>query len=230
MALQRAGTAVSAGAAGAGASAGAGGVGGHAMHPRMDDDTAIRLLWEATRPGKFEGLQDGMFKLLLEPVEFMRRVYPGQDVSKLDRSAPRSLQDLLSDRKHRASVKSLLPLAHDSATSVLEGVKRRARAENEVMDAETEEALWPVVFREAFARQVGTLAERVARQAHAQQVCVCASQITTMEQDSWPHAFICSSTRLLEFWSVTISDYYCCCCCCCCGCGCDCDRYFYRNR
>jgi hypothetical protein len=138
----------------------------------FSDDACVRLLTEGARSSRATGgaqLLDGVFRRMLDPAEFQRIVFPG--LSAAERAAgPQSLQSLVSDARYADAVRALVPGATERTRKVLDAVKVRGAAEGDIMDPETEAALWPNVFQEAFAREVVALMNRISTAAHASQV------------------------------------------------------------
>ena len=108
---------------------------------------------------------DGLFKQMLDPLQFRKAVYPG--VSEVERSsAPQSFQALLRSDGYREELTQLMPRVKAKAHSVLDNVKRKGAAAGDVMDAATEAFLWPQVLREAFAHEVVKMVKRVSSRQH----------------------------------------------------------------
>lgn len=144
-----------------------------AMLADKSDGAILAALQAAVRGGRSTvdtgTVLDGVFKKMLEPREFQNLVYPGLRREDL-KSLPQSLQEVLSDPKYAKGVQELVPVAKAKAKSVLDAVKARAAGDGDVMDADTEAALYPGVFQEAFARALVAMVASSARAVHVSQV------------------------------------------------------------
>ena len=74
---------------------------------------------------------------------------------------------MLCDSKHAHAVAQLVPRARERAQKVLDAVKKRGAAEGDHMDPDTEAALWPDVFQEAFGREIIAVVAQASTAAHA---------------------------------------------------------------
>ena len=99
---------------------------------------------------------EGLFTRMLNPEEFRKVMYPGVDVTQLE-GMPASFQDMLRDEAFEAELLAVCPKATARATSVLENVKKKGEANGDIMPLETEQALWPGILSEAFARELVTM-------------------------------------------------------------------------
>ena len=75
----------------------------------------------------------------------------------------RSFQDLLNNRLYAEGLEKLFPKIKAKADTVLENVKKKGAKVGDVMDEATEAKLKPQVLNEAFAYEVVSLINNVAR-------------------------------------------------------------------
>lgn len=116
----------------------------------------LKLLRKAAK-NPSNGLPGGQFQTLTKPEQFRRILYKDLPQSELDR-LPKSLQDLLYDKTFVDDMPTIIPRAYERAQRVLQSVKNRASAaEGRTMDKETEKSLWPGVFCEGFATELGNI-------------------------------------------------------------------------
>jgi hypothetical protein len=163
------------------------------------DDACVRLLMEGARSSRASSgggqLLDGVFRRMLDPTEFQRIVFPG--LSAAERAAgPQSLQSLVSDARYADAVRALVPGATERARKVLDAVKVRGAVEGDFMDADTEAALWPNVFQEAFAREVVALMNRISTAAHASQARP-STRVLSLAPDTATTAFVSFSSPVV---------------------------------
>lgn len=130
---------------------------------RQRDRRLIRQLsdWLSMSDGASHVLE-GTFKRLLDPSEFRRTAFPGLTEAQL-RGAPQSLQQMMEIDIYVRALEGAMGAVEAKARSVLDGVKRKGAARGDVMDPQTEAALWPSVLQEAFGRQLVKTVREVHR-------------------------------------------------------------------
>jgi tetratricopeptide (TPR) repeat protein len=110
---------------------------------------------------------NGVFAKMSKAKDFQKLVFPGIPEEEL-KSAPKSLQELLANAVYSNELEGLMPKVEAKADSVLNNVKAKGVAQGDVMDPQTEAMLRPQVLKEAFAREIVAMVNRVNRQQHAQ--------------------------------------------------------------
>eukprot|EP01138_Halocafeteria_seosinensis_P009991 gb/GECG01010204.1/.p1 GENE.gb/GECG01010204.1/~~gb/GECG01010204.1/.p1 ORF type:complete len:440 (+),score=55.67 gb/GECG01010204.1/:1-1320(+) len=118
----------------------------------------LKLLRKAAKnPSPSNTLPGGQFSSLTNPETFRKTMYKDLPEQELER-LPKTLEDLLHDDNFVNDAPTIIPRAYERARKVLHNVKTKAFSkQGQTMDAETEKSLWPAIFCEGFAAELGAI-------------------------------------------------------------------------